>query len=64
MSEDGVYPSSVPSFLRDVEFEAARSSSNFGRIEVAVVALGRFMVRSKWSKIGLQEFRILPEVRV
>ena len=29
MSDDGVYPSSVPYFLGDVEFEDARSRSNF-----------------------------------
>ena len=40
MSEDGVYPSSVPSsILEDVEFEAARSRCNFG-VEVACYSIG------------------------
>ena len=30
----------LPSFLGDVEFEAARSNSNFGSIEVARCSLG------------------------
>ena len=48
MSEDGVYTSSVPSFvecsflLGDVEFEAARSIFNFGKIEVARCSIGVF----------------------
>ena len=62
MSEDGVYPSSVLSFLGDVEFEAARSRSNFG-FKVAHCSIGEVRGVIKWSKIGLQEFRILPEVR-
>ena len=41
MSEDGVYPSSVPSFLSvDVEYQVARSISNFGKIEVARCSIG------------------------
>ena len=41
MCEDGVYPSSVTSFLSgDDDFEAARSSFNFGRIEVARCSIG------------------------
>ena len=45
MSEDGVYMSSVPSFLRNVsvEFEAARSRSNFGD-KVARYSMGWFVV--------------------
>ena len=53
----------LPSFLGDVEFEAAFPDPTLGGSRRLVVALGRFVVRSKWSKIGLQEFRILPEVR-
>ena len=63
MIEDGVYPSSVPSFLGDVEFEASLSRSKCG-FEVFVVALGWFVGWSKWSKIGLQEFRIFPKFEV
>ena len=64
MSEDGVYQSSVPSFLfGDVEFEAARPDPILGGLRWLVVTLGRFVVQSKWSKIDLQEFRIRPEVR-
>ena len=52
MSEDGVYPSSVPSFLGDVEFEVARLRSNFEIIEVAlcsiVVVRGAIQVTQNW----------------
>ena len=42
MSEDGFYPSSVPSFLSgDVEFEAARSIPIYG-VEVACCSIGVF----------------------
>ena len=40
MSEDGVYPSSVPSFRSDVEFEVASFKSNFEIIEVARCSIG------------------------
>ena len=55
MSDDGVYPSSVTSFLGYVELESGHSRSNFGD-RWPVVALGWFVVWSKWSKNGLQEF--------
>ena len=61
MSELGVYPSSVPSFLGDFEFERPVSDPILG-IEMARCSIE--VIRGvKWSKIGLQEFRILPEVR-
>ena len=64
MSKNGVYPLSVPSSLSEgIEFEAALSRSNFGS-QVVIVALGWFVVWSKWNKIVLQKFRIHPEVRV
>ena len=52
MSEDIVYPSSVHSFLsRDVEYQAARSISNFG-VEVArcsiEVVRGVVQVSKNW----------------
>ena len=50
------------SFLGDVEFEVARFRYNFD-VDWLVVCLVWFVVWSKWSKISLQEFRLLPEFR-
>ena len=64
MSKNGVYPSSAPSFLsREIKFEAAHSLYSFGGRGVPFVALGSFVVLSKWSKIGLHDLRVLPEFR-
>ena len=62
MSEDGVYLSSNPSFLGDVEFEGARFRFNFG-FRGGPLKIWLYMVWSKCSKIGLQEFRINLDVQ-
>ena len=61
MSEDGVYPSSVPSFLMDVEFERPVSDPIL-RVEKARCIIVVILC-VKMSKIGLHEFRILLKVR-
>ena len=61
---DSIRQCSFMSFLGVVIFEVALSRFNFVGSRLPVVALGRFLVCSKWSKIGLQELRICPEVRV
>ena len=53
----------LTSFLGDVEFEAALFRSNFV-VDVACFSIGLVRGLSKWSKVGLQDFRILHEVRV
>ena len=50
------YPSSIPSFLEDVNFEAAHPKFNFV-IEAALCSIGE-VHGVVLSKIGLQEFRI------
>ena len=52
----------LPSFLGDVEFEAARSRSILGS-RWPVVALGWFVVQSKWSKICFRNSKFVPKVR-
>ena len=51
------------SFLDDVEFEAAFPDPILGA-ELTHCSIMEFVVLSKWSKIGLQEFRILIEFEV
>ena len=64
MSEDRVYPLGVPSFLsggcwvRSCPFQIQFWESRWPVVAFVVVAEW-----SKWSKIGLQEFQIFPEVR-
>ena len=63
MSEYGVYPSSVPYFLGDVEFKVAVPDPDLV-VEVTrcniVVVRGVVQVVQNW----LQEFRFRPEVRI
>ena len=56
------YHSSVPSsILGYVEFEALVPEPTLG-VRVLVVALEKFSLWSNWTKSGLQEFRIRPDV--
>ena len=63
MSEDGVYQSNIPSCLSDgCRFQVTVPDSILG-VKVARCSIGMVLVWSNWSKSGLQEYRIRPEVR-
>ena len=56
---------SIPSYPLYVtsNFKLDVTRSNFGESRLPIVTLWMFVMRSRMSKIGLQEFLIHPEVR-
>ena len=64
MSEYGVIRRVfLPSFMSDVEFEAAPFQIQFLWVDSSLCSIKVVRVWNKLFKIGKQEFRILTEVR-